>query len=396
MVDRGEVAGLTIDDLDVDRYVLDGDSPEQVLIAARELDLGGVTNKSWQGVHLVNTRGCGLVMAPTGRVLENQRPDYRTVELDRPELYFSPTMTGYAIANTDSSERDVPSRTSYEGTSGVAMNSFTRRAAFALAFLDYNVLGAGAVNDDSQMLWVRWVNDRLNKLAPFLDYDADPYPVAVDGRAVWVTDAYTTSTATRTGSGSATCSASSQSGLSDGDNYIRNSVKAVVDAYTGEVTFYVIDDQDPMVQAWQWAFPDLFTPISEMPEELRQHLRYPEDLFRIQTELYSKYRIDPALFFQRDGNAWSVAQAPGTEPSQLTLGRRPARSTADGTNTAAENTFATEANTDRFVPYYTMFDTSPAGEPGHRGVRDAAALRAVLVERCPHRTAGVHDRVERP
>jgi len=362
VVDRGEVAGLTIDDLDVDRYVLDGDEPEQVLIAARELDLGGVTNKSWQGLHLINTRGCGLVLAPTGRVLENQRPDYRNVDLERPELYFSPTLTGYAIANTSSSERECSEPHVYEGTNGVAMSSFTRRAAFALAFLDYNVLGAGAVTDDSQMLWVRGVNDRLNKLAPFLSYDADPYPVAVDGRAVWVTDAYTTSTRYPYGQRIGDVQRSSQSGLSDGDNYVRNSVKAVVDAYTGEVTFYVIDDQDPVLKAWRGAFPDLFTPVSEMPAELREHLRYPEDLFRIQTDVYSKYRIDPALFFQRDGNAWSVAQAPGTEPSQLTLAAA-GPVTADGTNTAAENTFATEANTNRFIPYYTMFDTSSPGTP---------------------------------
>jgi uncharacterized membrane protein (UPF0182 family) len=362
VVDRGEVAGLTIDDLDVDRYVLDGTGPEQVLIAARELDLGGVTNKSWQGLHLINTRGCGLVLAPTGRVLENQRPDYRNVDLARPELYFSPTLTGYAIANTDSSERECSEPHTYEGTNGVAMNSFTRRAAFALAFLDYNVLGAGAVNDNSQMLWVRGVNDRLEKLAPFLSYDADPYPVAVDGRAVWVTDAYTTSTRYPYGQRVGDVQRSAKSGLADGDNYIRNSVKAVVDAYTGEVTFYVIDDKDPVLKAWRGAFPDMFTPVSEMPDELRQHLRYPEDLFRIQTDVYSKYRIDPALFFQRDGNAWSVAQAPGTEPSQLTLAAA-GPVTADGANTAAENTFATEANTSRFVPYYTMFDTSSPGSP---------------------------------
>jgi uncharacterized membrane protein (UPF0182 family) len=143
---------------------------------------------------------------------------------------------------------------------------------------------------------------------------------------------------------------------------VRNSVKAVVDAYTGEVTFYVVDEQDPILRAWRGAFPDLFTPLSEMPEELREHLRYPEDLFRIQTDVYSKYRIDPALFFQRDGNAWSVSQAPGTEPSQLVV-TAAGPVTADGTNTAAENTFATESNADRFIPYYTMFDTSAPGEP---------------------------------
>ncbi len=295
-VDRGEVAGLTIDDLDVDRYVLDDstdDKPEQVLVAARELQLSGVTNTSWQGLHLINTRGCGLVLAPTGRVLENQRPDYRTVELERPELYFSPILTGYAIANTSSTERECDEPHQYEGSLGVEMSSFTRRAAFALAFLDYNVLGFGGIQDDSQMLWVRGINDRLNKLAPFLSYDADPYPVAVDGRAMWVTDAYTTTTRYPYGQRIGDVQRSPRSGLDDNDNYVRNSVKAVVDSYSGEVTFYVVDEQDPILRAWRGAFPDLFSPLAEMPEELQDNLRYPEDLFRIQTDVYSKYRIAP-------------------------------------------------------------------------------------------------------
>jgi uncharacterized protein len=360
LVDRGEVAGLVIDDLDVDRYSLDGRAPEEVLITARELQLSGVTNKSWQGLHLINTRGCGLIMAPSGRVLENQRPDYRTVDLDRPELYFSPTLTGYGIANSESRERECAGPHTYEGTNGVAMNSFARRAAFALAFLDYNVLGSGAINPDSQMLWVRGVNDRLSKLAPFLDYDADPYPVAVEGRAVWVTDAYTTSTRYPYGQRIGDVQRSPNSGLNDRDNYVRNSVKAVVDAYTGEVTFYVVDEQDPILKAWRGAFPDLFTPLEEMPQELREHLRYPEDLFRIQTDVYSKYRIDPSKFFQRDGNAWSVAQAPGTTPSQLTVDVGGAVNGQPAT--AAESTFATESNANRFVPYYTMFATGGPGE----------------------------------
>lgn len=363
-VDRGEVAGLTIDDLDVDRYTLDDSprgEPEQVLIAARELQLSGVTNKSWQGLHLINTRGCGLVVAPTGRVLESQRPDYRTVDLERPELYFSPSLTGYAIANTTSTERECDEPHQYQGTDGVAMSSFARRAAFALAFLDYNVLGFGGIKSDSQMLWVRGINDRLEKLVPFLSYDADPYPATVGGRAVWVTDAYTTTSRYPYGQRIGDVQRSPKSGLSDNDNYVRNSVKAVVDAYTGEVTFYVVDDQDPILEAWRSAFPDLFTPMSEMPDDLRDHLRYPEDLFRIQTDVYSKYRIDPSLFFQRVG-AWSVAQAPSEKPSQAATAA-PAGATTDAANTAAQSTFADETNSSRFVPYYTMFDTGAAGQP---------------------------------
>jgi uncharacterized membrane protein (UPF0182 family) len=361
LVDRGEVAGLSIDDLDVDRYTLDGET-EQVLVAARELDLAGISNIGWQGRHLINTRGCGLVAAPTSKVQANQRPDYRTIELDRPELYFSPELSGYGIANTGSTERECDEPHTYEGDQGVRMNSFARRGAFALAFLDYNIIGSGAIEDDSQMLWVRGVNDRLNKLAPFLSYDADPYPVGVDGNAVWVVDGYTTTSRYPYGQSIGDVQRSSQSGLSNSDNYVRNSVKAVVDAYTGQVTFYVVDDEDPILRAWRSAFPDLFTPFSEMPDELADHLRYPEDLFRIQTDVYSKYRIDPALFFQRDGNAWSVAQAPGSSPTSNT--GNSVNSTSDASApSAATSTFATESDAARFVPYYTMFDTSLPGEP---------------------------------
>jgi uncharacterized membrane protein (UPF0182 family) len=365
LVDRGEVAGLTIADLDVDRYKLDNEKqPEEVLIAARELQLSGVTNRSWQGLHLINTRGCGLVMAPAGRVTENQRPDYRTVALKRPELYFSPILTGYAIANSSSSERVCDEPHQYQGTKGVAMSSFARRAAFALAFLDYNVLGSGAINSKSQMLWVRGVNARLQKLAPFLSYDTDPYPVVVNGRAVWVVDAFTTSSRYPYGERIGDVQRKQPSGLADNDNYVRNSVKAVVDAYTGEVTFYVLDNTDPILSAWQGAFPKLFTPLDQMPDELRQHLRYPEELFRIQTDMYSKYRLDPKLFFQRDGNAWSVAQAPSPTPSTqaTTAAAGLAAAPAAGAVTAAQQTFATESDSQRFTPYYTMFNTSPSGE----------------------------------
>ena len=182
------------------------------------------------------------------------------------------------------------------------MSSFVRRAAFALAFLDYNVLGSGAIEDDSQMLWVRNVRDRLTKLAPFLSYDGDPYPVVVDGRVLWVVDAYTTTSrypyAQRIGN---EVQLTRDSGLDRDSNYVRNSVKAVVDAYDGSVRFYVTDPDDPIVRAWESAFGDLFTPGEQMPAELREHLRYPEDLFRVQTDTYSKYQLEPEDFFEREG-----------------------------------------------------------------------------------------------
>ena len=153
------------------------------------------------------------------------------------------------------------------------------------------------------------------------------------------------------------------SGLDDNDNYVRNSVKAVVDAYSGEVTFYVVDEQDPILAAWRSAFPNLFTPLEQMPVGLREHLRYPEDLFRIQTDVYSKYRIDPAFFFQRDGKAWSVAQAPSPAPTNSNGATGPAAAPTDETVSAADQTFASESDSARFTPYYTVFNTALPGEP---------------------------------
>ena len=352
--DRGEVAGLQIDDLDVDRYELDGER-EQVLVTARELDLDTVPNRSWQGLHLVSTRGCGLVMAPASQVTTADRPAYIDVELDRPELYFSPAIEGYAIVGTEVGESRCGDATEYTGDAGVRMDGVLRRATFALAFLDYNILGSGAIDGDSQMLWQRSVIDRVEVLAPFLDYDGDPYPVVVDGAVQWVIDAYTSTSRYPYGQRVGDVQLSRRTGISLNENYIRNSVKAVVDAYTGEVTFYAIDDEDPILRAWSSAFPDLFTPGSEMPDELRAHLRYPEDLFRVQTDIYSKYQIAPEDFFQRIG-AWSVAQAPSID-------RQETRSSgAAASTTEVETEFATESNVERFVPYYSLFRNGRTGE----------------------------------
>ncbi|MDJ0768672.1 MAG: UPF0182 family protein [Ilumatobacter sp.] len=352
--DEGQVAGLQIDDLDVDRYVL-GDDAEQVLISARELDADNIPNKSWQGRHLVSTRGCGVVLAPVGKVTTSDRPAYQEPELERPELYFSPAMSGYAIAATDVTESDCGDGAEYEGTTGVKMGSFGRRAALALAFLDYNIIGSGAIDSDSQMLWVRDVRDRVQKIAPFLSFDGDPYPVVVEGGVRWVIDGYTTTSrypyAQRIGSVQLR-----NRGLSSSDNYIRNSVKATVDAYTGEVIFYVVDEEDPILRAWRSAFPDLFTAIDEMPDDVREHLRYPEDLFRVQTELYSKYQIDAEDFFERRG-AWSVAQAPSVAP-----GEQASSGTSNFDPNAVATEFATESGVARFTPYYTMFRNTTTGE----------------------------------
>ena len=365
--DRGNT-GQTINDLDPDRYEVDGVT-RQVLVGARELDLDQVGNKSWQGTHLINTHGCGLVMSPAGQVEASGDPAYRDdiVDLDSPELYFSPALTGYAVVNTSVTETACPGIevAPYEGDYGVPLSSTTRRLAFALNEWDYNLLGSSAIDDDSQLLMIRNPRERVQKLAPFLSFDGDPYPVAYDGHVVWVIDGYTTSSRYPYGQGADLSQVDGGAGLNRPLNYVRNSVKAVVDAYDGSVVLYVNDSNDPVLQVWQSAFPDLFS-NEPVPEGLVDHLRYPEELLRLQTAAYSKYRLDGAAFFDRDG-AWSIALAAPEQP--LTAGNfNTGTVTTEPTETAATevdagaSSFPTEQKADRFVPYYTMFHPDGNGE----------------------------------
>ncbi|MGE0141231.1 MAG: UPF0182 family protein, partial [Ilumatobacteraceae bacterium] len=350
-IDQGQRSGLTIRDLDIDRYVIDG-REQQTMVAARELDLNTIANKSWQGKHLISTHGCGLVRAPVNRVNNNGRPLYEEVSLEQPELYFSQDLSGYAIVGTSVEEERCAGQASdfeYSGTGGVRLNSVFKRMAFALSFLDYNLLGSGAVDNDSRLLWIRNIRDRVEKAAPFLSFDGDPYPVAIDGRVLWVIDGYTTTSRYPYAQNADRAQLGPDSGLDFDFNYVRNSVKAVVDAYDGSMDFYVVDETDPIIRAWQSAFHDLFQPMSEMPEGLRSHLRYPEELFRVQTAHYSKYRLAPDRFFDRTG-AWSVAQAPASIPRVTTTA-----STTETTTASSPADFAEESGSARFVPYYSMF-----------------------------------------
>ena len=298
------------------------------------------------------------MQAPASRVETSGRPDYVSVPLDRPELYFSEGLSGYAVVNTTVSEDICPEQTNageYQGDGGVRLDSFVRRVAFALHFLDYNLLGSSAVTDASQLLTIRDVRERVSTVAPFLSLEGDPYPVAVDGRVKWVVDAYTTSDRYPYAQNADLSQLTATSGLGFPFNYIRNSVKATVDAYDGSVALYVSDPSDPIVQAWESAFPDLFSPMDAMPGDLRSHLRYPEDLFRVQTAHYSKYRLAPSAFYGRDG-AWSVAQGPSIQPRLSESGTAPlATGTDPGAVSTAADAFASESGSARFVPYYSMF-----------------------------------------
>jgi uncharacterized protein len=358
-LDKGLFAFYAIRDLDVDRYEIDG-RRRQVMVGARELNLAGIPNQTWVSRHLLYTHGCGLVASPASRVTADGRPAYVELDVERQELYFGERLGSYAVVGTDQREQPCPGEESrdYEGTSGVPIKGLLRRVALAVNFGEYNLFGSNLITPESQILFVRDVRDRAAKLAPFLHLDADPYPVAVGGRVVWVIDAFTTTDRYPYSQRANTAQLSSGSGLNHNFNYVRNSVKIVIDAYTGEPTFYVIDDTDPIIAAWRSAFPDLFTDGDEAPAALRAHFRYPEDLFRVQTNMYGRYRFtDPAEFFNRDA-AWSVAQAPSRRPDATV---RTGSSAGVGAATI-ESLDVADADVDRFEPYYTLFH-----EPGAPG-----------------------------
>ncbi len=364
-----ELAGYYVfRDLDVDRYMIDG-RMQQVVLAARELNRADVPVTTWEGKHLAYTHGYGVALAPASEVRGNGSPNYLSTGeggsgplLTEPEIYFGEGLDSYSVVATERAEISLNDQTSsYSGDGGVKMSSGLRRAAFALRFGEYNLLGSGLINKDSRILYIRDVRERAQTLAPFLDFDADPYPVITNGRMVWVLDGYTTSSRYPYSENADNEELSAESGLRHTYNYVRNSVKATVDAYDGTVTFYVTDPTDPVINAWAKAFPDLFTPDDEVPVELAQHFRYPEDLFRVQTNMYGRYHVnDPDQFFQRD-QFWSVAQEPPqtVEPGS---GQVTTSSTANGITT-------TSTRSARFNPYYTLLHPPDGEEPEFSLVR---------------------------
>ena len=312
-------------DVDVDRYTIDGELT-QIVLSAREINPDSLPSDTWENRHLAFTHGYGAVLSPANAVTSDGQPDFLVQNvppqgepaIDEPRLYHGESIGGYAIVNTARDEIDylredgtaVPTR--YDGDGGVDIGSLHRRVAFALRFGDLNPVISEFITSASRIMYVRDVHERAHTLAPFLDYDHDPYPVVIDGRVVWVLDAYTSSDRYPYAERAETGRLEASSGLDHDFNYIRNSVKVVIDAYHGDVTFYLIDPDDPIAAAYAKAFPDLFTSADELPEELRAHLRLPEDLFRVQTDMWGRYHIgDPDEFYSQS-DRWNIAQDPGT------------------------------------------------------------------------------------
>lgn len=350
-LDQGLTSFYSVVDLDVDRYLVDG-RVQQLLVASRELNPAGIPNRTWVARHLIYTHGCGIVAAPASVITADGRPNYIDLKVTKPQLYFGDGLDGYALVDTDQAEQACPNSkaSQYDADSGIKISGGLRKVAMAVNFGEYNLFGSNLITNKSRMLLVRDVRDRVSKIAPFLQYDSDPYPVVVKGEVSWVVDAFTTSTRYPYAQSANIDQISFGSGLNRSFNYVRNSVKAVVNAYSGDVTFYIVDSVDPIAKAWQAAFPKLFRPISEVDPELSAHFRYPEDLFRVQSNIYGKYQFDDAtLFFNRDA-AWSVAQAPPNAPeSSSGVG---VAATGIG---AVDSATVLDANVLRFSPYYTIF-----------------------------------------
>lgn len=312
-------------DVDVDRYEVDGER-RTVMISPREIAQSRIPGGggTWQNRHLFYTHGYGVAASRVDQVTEEGAPIFVTsnipptgslaAELEENRIYIQEeTDEQFVVVGTDADEFDFPrgeeggqALTSYDGDAGIPAGSFLRRAAFAWRYRDVNLLISGLIDQDSRIIINNDVRSRVRKVAPFLSYDHDPYFAVVDGRPTWIWDAYTTSSAFPYSEQQEFTGVPENTDLPDRANYVRNSVKAVVDAYDGTVTLYIVDPEDPIIEAWSKVFPDLFTPGEEASPGLREHFRYPEDLFIVQTEMFANYHVtDPVQFYSK-GDFWSV------------------------------------------------------------------------------------------
>lgn len=299
-------------DVDIDRYVINGQL-SQVLVSAREMNDSQLSSqaRTWINKHLVYTHGYGAVVSPVNQVspdglplfLVKDLPPKSTTDLKetRPGVYFGEETTDYAIVDTTQKEFDYPvggenATTSYAGGNGVPVGSLTDRLAFAIRTGDIEVLFSSAITPSSKILFRRSLTERVSALAPWLTLDKDPYAIVVGGRILWVLDGYTSSSQYPY----------SQSAPDSGVNYVRNSVKITIDAYDGTTKLYAFDAKDPVLAAYRKLFPTLITDASQMPAAVRAHVRYPEDLFKLQAEVYKTYHmLDPQVFYNKE-DQWAL------------------------------------------------------------------------------------------
>lgn len=307
--------------VDVDRYTVDG-VYRQVMLSARELDTNRLPSqaRNWVNERLQFTHGYGVALSPVNHVSPEGLPKLMVkdippiadqgLEVDRPEIYYGERTFAHVVVKTGIQEFDYPKGdenqfTTYQGSGGVELGGFFRRVAFAIRLMDVNLLLSNYISAESRILFQRQISDRVRKIAPFLFYDSDPYIVISEGRLFWIQDAYTTS------------DMYPYSTRWRNINYIRNSVKVVVDAYNGAVTFYQMDTEDPIIRAYTQIFPGLFEPIESMPPELKSHLRYPIDLFRIQAARYRDYHMQDVQVFYNQEDMWEIPNEIYSDRAQM-------------------------------------------------------------------------------
>jgi len=292
-----------------DRYLVD-DELRQVMLATRELSPEKLPEEAqrWVNRHLQFTHGYGVAMSPVTEVEAGGRPSFfirdvpprGKIDLQRPEIYYGLNSLPYVIARSQMEEfnypgPDGPVYNKYDGKGGVRLDSFLRRILYAWEFADINILISGEINPDSLIQYRRTIQERFAKVTPFLLRDREAYSVVADGRLYWMQDAYTF-----------TSRYPYSTPWNKTFNYLRNSVKAVVDAYHGSIDYYVSDPSDPMIQTYQAIFPGLFKPMDQMPSHLRDHIRYPLDQFTVQTEMLLQYHMeDPVVFYNKE-DQWSI------------------------------------------------------------------------------------------
>ncbi|MET7595392.1 UPF0182 family membrane protein [Streptomyces sp. NPDC004082] len=319
--------------LDVDRYSKDGKDQDTV-IGLRELNLQGIPKNNWINDHFRYTHGYGVVAAKGTTADAEGRPEFTEYDLPskgnlgeyQQRVYYGEKTTQYSIVGGPQKEIDYSDdsgekTTSYKGDSGVNLSSPVNRAAYAVAFSEPQILYSGAIGEGSRILYNRTPKERVEAVAPWLTIDGDAYPAVVDGRIEWIVDAYTTTNgypyASRTTLGDTTAdsltAANNQRAVvaqQNQVNYIRNSVKATVDAYTGKVTLYEWDTKDPVLKTWKKAFPGTVKSRNDIPQSLMDHLRYPQDLFKVQRELLTRYHVKDAQTFLSGSEVWQVPDDP--------------------------------------------------------------------------------------
>ena len=300
--------------VDNDRYDIGGQS-RQVMLSVRELNPAALPNRTWINERLVFTHGHGLTLGPVNQVTSEglpvlfvrDLPPVTTVDIDisEPSIYYGELANDYVIVRTNAQEFDYPKGednvySQYAGSGGIPIGSLWNKLLFAIHFRSYQILLSDDITDESRLMFDRQIRRRVAKIAPFLVLDEDPYPVVNDGRIYWIQDAYTVTDRYPYSSAAGTA------------NYIRNSVKVIIDAYQGTVTFYHADTADPIAQTIAKIFPDLLRPMTDMPEVLRRHVRYPEGIFQLQAAVYATYHMtNPAVFYNKE-DQW---EAPAVDSS---------------------------------------------------------------------------------